>query len=42
MTIFCPKYDEFTKEEDAEKYIIYNVSQLASLLEMSDVGCNLF
>ena len=26
VTIICPNYDEFTKEEDTEKYIIYNVS----------------
>ncbi|KAF0295801.1 Ephrin-A5 [Amphibalanus amphitrite] len=27
VTIICPNYDEFTKEEDTEKYIIYNVSK---------------
>ncbi|XP_037087791.1 ephrin-B2-like [Pollicipes pollicipes] len=27
VTIICPVYNEWTKEEDTEKYIIYNVSK---------------
>ncbi|XP_043246439.1 ephrin-A4-like [Amphibalanus amphitrite] len=27
VTIICPSYSEWTKEEDTEKYIIYNVSK---------------
>ena len=28
MTIICPSYNDWTKEEDTEKYIVYNVSIL--------------
>ena len=36
VTIICPSYNsDWTKEEDTEKYIIYNVSTIDWTLDMS-------